>query len=113
MVQWLFADPARHSGRHFWLVFGVRYATAIYYHDEFECIAREFPNFEYIPTLSRAGPEWPGARGYVQEHVRRIAQGRTDMDAYICGLEKMVTANRNLLKELGWERKSIIYERFD
>jgi len=35
------------------------------------------------------------------------------MDAYICGLKDMVLANRDLLKELGWERKSILYERFD
>jgi ferredoxin-NADP reductase len=49
----------------------------------------------------------------VQEHVRRLAQGRTGMDAYICGLKDMVLANRDLLKELGWDRKSILYERFD
>ena len=45
--------------------------------------------------------------------VRRLAQGRTGMDAYICGLKDMVLANRDLLKELGWDRKSILYERFD
>ena len=52
-------------------------------------------------------------RGYVQEHVASIAQGRTDMHAYICGLEKMVKANRELLKSLGWDRKSILYEKYD
>ena len=36
------------------------------------------------------------------------------MDAYICGLKNMVVANRDLLvKEKGWERKSVLYERFD
>ena len=73
----------------------------------------EHPNFHYLPTFSRATAEWTGLRGYVQEHVARIAQGRTDMHAYICGLDKMVSANRDLLKSLGWDRKSILYEKYD
>jgi ferredoxin-NADP reductase len=35
------------------------------------------------------------------------------MHAYICGLEKMVRANRDLLKSLGWERRAIRYENYD
>ena len=38
---------------------------------------------------------------------------RTDMHAYICGLDKMVKANRDFLKSLGWERTSIRYEKYD
>jgi ferredoxin-NADP reductase len=113
MLQWLFRDDARHIGRELWLVFGSRYQPDIYYHDEFQQMEREHPNFHYLATLSRGADDWKGARGYVQEHVREIASGRTDMDAYICGLKDMVMANRALLLELGWERKSVLYERFD
>ena len=113
MLQWLFADEGRHGGHEFWLIFGVRYEADLYYNQEFLDLARRHPNFHYLPTLSRENPDWTGARGYVQEHVRQLAQGRTDMDAYICGLKDMVLANRDLLKELGWDRKSILYERFD
>jgi NAD(P)H-flavin reductase len=69
----------------------------------------------FLPTLSRATPEWRGLRGYVQEHVKQIAGDRKsdDMHAYICGLDKMVKANRELLKSLGWDRTSIRYEKFD
>ena len=42
-----------------------------------------------------------------------IVEGRLDMHAYICGLDKMVKANRELLKSLGWDRKSIRYEKYD
>ena len=35
------------------------------------------------------------------------------MHAYICGLDKMIKANRELLKSLGWDRKSILYEKYD
>lgn len=113
MLQWLFADPTRSEGHEFWLVYGTRYAKDIYYREEFEKLARENQNFHYIVTLSREGPEWKGERGYVQEQVRKIASGRTDMDAYICGLNSMVAANRELLKELGWDKRSVIYERYD
>jgi ferredoxin-NADP reductase len=113
MLHWLLADESRHRGRQFRLVFGVRYASDLYYNDEFLGLAREHPNFHYLPTLSRENPGWTGARGYVQEHVRLLAEGRTDMDAYICGLKDMVIANRDLLKSLGWDRKAILYERFD
>lgn len=113
MVHWLLADPARHQDRQFTLVFGVRYRHDLYYDDEFRQLERDHANFHYLPTLSRDNPGWTGARGYVQEHLERLAKDRADMDAYICGLRDMVTANRELLKKLGWDRKSILYERFD
>jgi ferredoxin-NADP reductase len=96
-----------------WLLFGARCEQDIYYREEFERLALEHSNFHFLPTLSRGGPEWKGWRGYVQEHVREIVGSRTDMQAYICGLDKMVSANRELLKGLGWDRKSIRYEKYD
>ncbi len=113
MLEWLFADGDRHQGRQFHLVFGVRYRPDLYYHDQFSEMARCFPNFHYLPTLSRENPGWGGARGYVQLHVRPIATSRTDMFAYICGLENMIEANRAQLLELGWNRKHIIFEKYD
>ena len=113
MLQWLFADPSRHQEKVFWLVFGSRSEKDIYYHDEFLCLATEHKNFDYLPTLSRGSSSWKGLRGYVQEHVAGIVNGRTDMHAYICGLDKMVSLNRELLKSLGWDRKSILYEKYD
>lgn len=126
MLHWLFAyssdgrgcpssieAPSRHQGKQLWLVFGNRTEKDIYYHAEFQRLAAEHTNLHYLPTLSRGGPDWKGLRGYVQDHVPAIAQGRTDMHAYICGLEKMVKANRELLKSLGWDRKSILYEKYD
>jgi ferredoxin-NADP reductase len=36
------------------------------------------------------------------------------MEAYICGLNAMVSSVREMLKtELGWDRKQIVYERYD
>jgi ferredoxin-NADP reductase len=113
MLDWLFAEPTRNEGREFWLVFGTRYAEDLYYNQQFLDMERKHPNFHYVSTLSRDNDGWTGARGYVQEHVAKIVGSRTDMDAYICGLRDMVQANRDMLKGLGWDRKSILYERFD
>ena len=113
MLHWLLADANRHQEKQFWLLFGNRTKDSIYYHDEFLSLAGQHPNLHYLPTLSREGPEWQGLRGYVQEHVPGIIQGRTDMHAYICGLDKMIKANRDLLKGLGCDRKSILYEKYD
>lgn len=106
-------NNARHQGKRLYLLFGNRTENDIYYHHEFQRLADEHPNFDYLPTLSRGDPEWKGLRGYVQDHVPGIVAGRTDMHAYICGLDKMVKANRDLLKSLGWDRKSILYEKYD
>jgi len=113
MLHWLFADAARHQDKQIWLLFGNRNESDLYYQNEFLELADLHPNFDYLPTLSRAGAEWKGLRGYVQQHLPGIAGSRTDVHAYICGLDKMVKTNRELLKSLGWDRKSIRYEKYD
>ena len=114
IVHWLFQQPERNQGHEYWLVYGTRYESGLYYRDEFLAIEKAYPNFHYLPTLSRGSDEWPGLRGYVQDHVREIVGERLDLRAYICGLHQMVDANRKLLKEeLGWDRKQIVFERYD
>jgi ferredoxin-NADP reductase len=115
MLHWLLSDPARHQGRNLWLLFGARTEDDLYYRDEFNRLSAAHANFHFLPTLSRATPEWCGLRGYVQEHVKGLIVEResNDMHAYICGLDKMVKINRDLLKSLGWDRTSIRYEKYD
>jgi ferredoxin-NADP reductase len=137
-TQWLFpADgPDRSQGKDIWLVYGTRYETDIYYHEEFEALAAAKPNFHYLTTLSRAQESWTGLRGYVQEHVARIVEERAarlgqplpvpavdpatppaelrfDIYAYICGLNNMVSSVRERLSGFGWHRKQIVFERYD
>ncbi len=117
-IQSLFANEERSRGHEFWLVFGTRYEADIFYRDFFERVAQQFSNFHYLPTLSRPSDSWSGPRGYVQEHVRAIveslpAEKRSVLNAYICGLSNMVKANRQLLAEMGLDKKSVVYERYD
>jgi ferredoxin-NADP reductase len=137
-AQWLFPTDGsdRSQGKDIWLVYGTRYETDLYYHDEFEKLAAKFRNFHFLATLSRAQESWTGLRGYVQDHVSRIVQERAaklgqtlpvapvdpttppnelnfDIYAYICGLNNMVSGVRDALSNFGWHRKQIVFERYD
>ena len=126
-VQHLFpsAQEDRSEGRKLWLVYGTRYETEIYYEHFFEKTAAVHPNFHYLPSLSRPHEGWEGLRGYVQSHVHALLtlhagrddlaaeSGTQELQAYICGLNEMVSANREQLKELGWDKKQIHFERYD
>ncbi len=136
-AQHLFPEngPDRSEGKDFYLVYGTRYETDIYYQDYFEQLAAKHPNFHYVATLSRGQAEWKGERGYVQEHVARLVAARAeqkvpvmaggggeasaasgepfDIHAYICGLNEMVSASRDRLVGMGWEKKQVIFERYD
>ncbi len=99
--------------RHFTLIFGVRHEYGLLYREDWEALARQYPNFEFRPTLTRPGPHWTGATGRVQSHIIEVLGHRTDVDIYVCGLKEMVNDVRSLLKEKGIDRRRIIYERYD
>lgn len=95
------------------LVYGVRYEESLLYREEFEAMERAYPNFRFVPTLSRPDDGWTGGRGHVQSHVLEVLGERRDMDVYICGLKLMVDDVRARLKELGVDRKQIVFEKYD
>jgi ferredoxin-NADP reductase len=115
------------EGKHFWLIYGTRHESEIYYQRLFEKTAAEHSNFHYLATLSRPQDEWSGLRGYVQAHVRKALEEHPGFTlppglepgeaprvrAYICGLHEMVSANREQLVSLGWNPKQIHFERYD
>ena len=95
------------------LIFGVRHERTIYYRNDFEALAGKFPNFHFWPTLSRAESSWTGRTGHVQTHLIEAIGDRRDLDVYICGLKAMVDDVRAILKGLGFDRKRIIFEKYD
>jgi len=112
MLHWLLAEPDRHQERQFWLLFGAR-------REQTFIIARN--SKLSLPSMPTSFSTYSGAvlrrTGTAGEGTfRNICPrcgNRTDMHAYICGLAKMVKANRDFLKNLGWDRSSIRYERYD
>lgn len=101
-----------------WLLFGVRTPEELLFGDELEALARQHACLRVLPSLSRPPPEWTGLAGYVQTHVKAVWQELTasqpDAKAYICGVKKMLTASREVLRvELGVERRQVHLEAYD
>ena len=97
----------------FALVFGVRHERNLMYREEFERLASHHLNFLFCPTLTQPGPGWKGRSGRVQSHLAELIGERRDIDVYICGMKAMVDDVRQWLKTSGFDRKRIIYEKYD
>jgi CDP-4-dehydro-6-deoxyglucose reductase len=95
------------------LVFGARYERGLLYRAEFEKLELGHANFRFWPVLSRPPETWQGRTGHVQPHVLEAIGERRDLDVYVCGLKLMVDDVRAILKARGFDRKQIIYEKYD
>jgi CDP-4-dehydro-6-deoxyglucose reductase, E3 len=102
------------------LLLGVRFEEDRLYHEELEALASKHSNLRVEYTLSKPPAEWRGRTGYVQTHVEELwrdleSKGHTARPhVYICGLERMVGAVRDLTrKQMGVERKQVHSERYD
>jgi ferredoxin-NADP reductase len=97
----------------FTLVFGVRYDHSVLYQARFEELAQKYSNFKFVCTVTRPGETWKGNSGRVQQYVFAEIGERRDVDIYICGLKEMVNDVRDRCLALGFDKKQIIYERYD
>ena len=100
------------------LLFGVRYEHGLLYREEFEDLARQYPKFRFLPTITRPDASWTGRTGRVQAHMDealaiRAPEDLETIDVYICGLREMVDDVRKDLKQRGLDRRQIIYEKYD
>ena len=103
------------------LIFGVRHDEDRLFADELDALAAQHPTqLRVLYTLSRPGPTWTGLTGYVQTHIEaewRALEAKapgTPPHLYVCGLERMVGAARDLLrKTMGVDRKQVHSERYD
>ena len=100
------------------LLFGVRYPAGLLYLDELNRLANDYPDFRFLPTVTRPDESWTGRTGRVQAHLDEALGTHSPdelqtIDVYICGLREMVDDVRNALKAKGFGRKQIIYEKYD
>lgn len=98
-----------------WLFQGARGFKDLYYRELFERLAREHPNFLYVPALSAPddGDAWKGETGFVHEAVERaFPEGFEGCTAYLCGPPPMIEAAiRTLMKGRLFE-EGIFTEKF-
>lgn len=110
MLQEELASP---DGPPVTLIFGARYPHGLAYRGEFEEMAAANPRFRFWPTVTRPDDSWTGRTGRVQPLLLEALGGRTDCHVYVCGMKEMVDDVRARLKEMGFDRKQIVYEKYD
>ncbi|MCG8554687.1 MAG: FAD-dependent oxidoreductase [Proteobacteria bacterium] len=96
------------------LLFGCRSEQDVLWENQLRQWAEKHSRFCYEVTLSQAGSNWKGRAGYVQHHLADVLAPLGRPHVYVCGLSRMVTEVRRILKnQLGYERRWIHTERYD
>ena len=98
--------------------YGGRSKRELFYVDQFEQIARDFPNFSFHIALSEPLPEdqWTGDVGFIHQvlydNYLKEHPAPEDIEYYICGPPMMNQAVFKLLDDLGVEPENIAFDDF-
>ena len=96
-------------GRQLTLVHSAPREDELHYRGLFKHLAGEFTNFHYCPVIEDDAAQ----PGLLAQITRVLRAQPTIQAAYVCGLNAMVAPVRAHLKQLGWDRKQIVFERYD
>lgn len=94
------------------LYFGIRFSKDIFYFEQFEKLARDWPKFKFFPTLSKPDKSWQGLKGRVTDHLSEKVFTPGATEAYLCGSGQMIIDVRNLLLSKGLADAEIHFEKF-
>lgn len=94
--------------------FGAKSKRDLYYTEEFEELAKDYPNFQYIPALSEPLPEddWKGETGLITDVVDRLTGDLTEAEAYLCGSPGMINACIKVLNKHEIKKENVFYDSF-
>jgi Na+-transporting NADH:ubiquinone oxidoreductase subunit F len=107
-----------HTGRRATYWYGARSLKEAFYQDEFDAIARDYPNFEWHLALSEPLPEdnWTGYTGFIHkvlyDEYLKNHPAPEDIEYYMCGPGPMTKAVIDMLLDLGVERENIMLDDF-
>ena len=85
------------------------------YAAEFEAAASRCTNFSFEPIVAEPPAAWSGRCGQLMEHVKGLfvdGDRRRDRAFYLCGVGKPVIDLRDLLRQAGYARRAVQYERW-
>jgi Na+-transporting NADH:ubiquinone oxidoreductase subunit F len=98
--------------------YGARSRQEIFYHDYFEKLAGQFPNFTFHPALSEPQPSdhWTGATGFIHEVLLENYLVKhpdpAQVEFYLCGPPVMVKATTKMLEGLNVPQDQIAFDEF-
>lgn len=100
----------------FW--YGARSLREMFYKEDYDHIASEFPNFNYTVALSEPQPEdnWTGPTGFIHQVIYdnylKTHEAPEDIEYYLCGPPMMIDAVVKMLDSLGVPPENIMYDNF-
>jgi len=113
-------DELKRNGRStkmsYW--YGARSLREMFYKEELDELAQQFPNFEWKVALSDPLPEdnWTGLKGFIHQVVfneyLKNHPNPEDCEYYLCGPPPMTAAVLKMLDELGVEPENIHLDDF-
>lgn len=93
------------------LHWGMRRAEQLFWLDEFQILMDAFPNFHFLPVLSKPTPDWTLSRGRVTQVLSAI-KPNLDADYYLCGNQEMIAQVSSILATQGVRETQVFYEKF-
>jgi len=106
------------SGRRVSFWYGARSMREVFYKEEFDAIAAEFPNFTWHLALSEPLPEdnWEGPTGFIHQVIYDEYLGKheepEEIEYYLCGPPMMNSAITHMLYDLGVPDETVMYDDF-
>ncbi len=100
----------------FW--YGGRSRRELFYLEDFEALAKEFPNFEFHIALSDPLPEdnWDGPTGFIHQVVLDNYldnhEDPTEIEYYLCGPPIMLKCVKDMCHDIGVEPEMIMADDF-
>ncbi|NYI02482.1 2Fe-2S iron-sulfur cluster-binding protein [Cupriavidus plantarum] len=110
MLESLMDDPDCPPVSLYW---GARTLEDLYLHHEIASAWGErLYDFQYVPVLSRAGDDWQGRRGHVQDAVCQDHGDLSEHAIYLCGSPNMIRDARQTFASLGAQTPFIYADGF-
>ncbi len=106
------------TGRKVTFWYGARSLKEVFYAEQFDAIAANFPNFEWHLALSEPLPEdnWEGPTGFIHQviydHYLNKHEEPEDIEYYLCGPPLMNTAVTKMLYDLGVPDEMVEFDDF-
>ncbi len=112
MVWDIFNQKKEHQNLYF--IFGCRTPQDLLYHQEMLDMQKQYPQFKYIPVLSRGTPEnWDGKIGYVHQVYEEIFSDKRPAQFFLCGWTAMLKEARERIAAMGYGKENIKFEIYD
>jgi len=106
------------TGRKVTFWYGARSSKEVFYKEEFDAIAAEFPNFEWHLALSEPLPEdnWQGPTGFIHQVILdnylNSHEEPEDIEYYLCGPPMMNSAVTKMLSDMGVPDENVAFDDF-